>query len=577
MGPSMNLEALFTDRLAAAFSAVAGTHVDPAVRRSQHADFQSGAALPLARVLRRAPRDIAAEALDRADLRGVATAEVSGPGFVNLMVDDGFLAARLSGPLAPADGGAVSCGAAGGGAARGGAAGGGAARGGAAGGSRVRPERQTVVVDYSAPNVAKELPVGHLRSTILGDAAARLLERLGHDVRRANHLGDWGTPFGMLIEHLRDTGDAAIGDLTAFYRAARARFDADEDFRDRSRRRVVALQAGDPESRDRWRRLVDESRRHFLAVYRRLGVTLTDGDFVGESFYNDMLPSIVDELGAAGLLRVSDGALCAFPAGFAGRDGEPLPLIVRKSDGGFGYAATDLAALRHRVRELGATRLLYVVGAPQRTHFRMVFAVAREAGWLPDGVTAEHVAFGSILGADGKMFRSRGGDSVPLAALLDEAERRATAPEVGVGAIKYADLSSDRMSDYVFDWDRMLARTGDTGPYLQYAYARIRSIFDRTTDRPGAVRITAVPEHALALELLAFEPVLESVAGSLEFHRLTGYLHGLATAFSVFYERCPVLRAEDGVRESRLALCERTARTLREGLGLLGIAAPGRL
>ncbi len=547
----MNLEALLSDRLATALEAVAGRPVDAAVRRSQHADFQSGAALPLARELGRAPRDIAADVVRRADLAGVAAAEVSGPGFVNLTVADGLIEAAAG---AVRDDGRLGVPAA------------------------VKPE--TVVIDYSAPNVAKEMHVGHLRSTVIGDAAARLLEWLGHDVRRANHLGDWGTPFGMLVEHLVATGAESIDDLNGFYRAARARFDADDDFRTRSRLRVVALQSGDEATLALWRRLVGESQRHFLSAYARLGVTLTAADFRGESTYDGMLAGVVGELDNKGLLRVSDGALCAFPAGFTGRDGEPLPLIVRKSDGGYGYAATDLAALRHRVRDIGATRLLYVVGAPQAMHLRMVYAVARDAGWLPDGVACEHVAFGSILGPDGKMFRSRAGDSVSLSTLLDEAVERAAAltgdpavaEAVGIGAVKYADLSGDRHSDYVFDLDRMLALTGDTGPYLQYAYARIRSILDRAPAAPGPIGVPHPAERALALELLAFDPVVTGVAESLELHRLAAHLYAVAAAFSAFYERCPVLQAPPGVRESRLALCDLTARTLRQGLGLLGIA-----
>jgi arginyl-tRNA synthetase len=548
----MNLEVLLSDRLAAALEAMTGAAVDPAVRRSQHADFQSGAALPLARVLRKPPRDIAAEIVARADLAGIAVAEVSGPGFINLTVDDTLIAEWANRPVTvPATG-----------------------------------KPQTVVIDYSAPNTTKEMHVGHLRSTVIGDAAARLLERSRHHVIRANHLGDWGTPFGMLIEHLVETGEDATDDLTAFYRAARSKFDGDDEFRSRARQRVVALQSGDPETLSLWRRLVETSQQHFLATYDRLGVTLTAGDFAGESFYDGMLSSVVDELDAKGLLRVSEGALCAFPDGFTGRDGAPLPLIVRKSDGGFGYGATDLAALRYRVRELGADRLLYVVGTPQAMHFQMVYAVARAAGWLTGDIVCEHIGFGSILGADGKMFRSRSGDSIPLAELLDEAVERAAAltgdpavaEAVGIGAIKYADLSSDRLSDYVFDWDRMLALTGNTGPYLQYAHARIRSIFERAGDVPPGVFTVGDPaERALALELLAFEPLLEQVGRSLEFHRLATYLHGVAAAFSAFYERCPVLKAPPGVRESRLVLCDRTARTLREGLGLLGIAAPDRM
>ena len=552
----MNLEALLSARLGAAFSQVAGATVDPAVRRSQYADFQSGAALPLARRLGRAPRDLAAAALAGADLAGVATAEVSGPGFVNLTLADEWIAAganelsgdpRLGVPRTST------------------------------------PER--VVVDYSAPNIAKELTIGHLRSTVIGDAAARVLEWLGHDVVRANHLGDWGTNFGMLIEHLAAAGTGPDGDLTAFYQAARHRFDTDHDFKTRARLRVVALQGGDEPTLALWRRLVAESQGYLLAAYDRLGVTLTRADFAGESFYQDFLASVVAELAAKGLLTESQGALCAFPAGFTGRAGEPLPLIVRKSDGGFGYAATDLAALRYRVRDLGATRLLYVVGSPQRVHFQMVYAVAAAAGWLPDGVTAEHVGFGSILGTDGKMFRSRSGESVKLAEVLDEAVARAAALSpsaaiagaVGVGAIKYADLSGDRMSDYIFDWDRMLALTGNTGPYQQYAYARIQAIRRKAGAFDGRIGLGTAAERALALEVLGFEPVVTDAARSLEFHRLAGYLYGLASTFSTFYEKCPVLKAPTGVRESRLALCDLTARTLRQGLDLLGIATPEQM
>jgi arginyl-tRNA synthetase len=309
-------------------------------------------------------------------------------------------------------------------------------------------------------------------------------------------------------------------------------------------------------------------------------VTLTAADFVGESFYQDRLGAVVDSLTEQGLLVESDGALCAFPAGFTGRDGRPLPLIVRKADGGFGYAATDLAAVRYRVRELGADTILYVVGAPQRTHFRMVFAVAREAGWLPSTVEAEHIEFGSILGTDGKMLRTRAGENIRLADLLDEAEARASSPVIGVGAVKYADLAADRRSDYIFDWDRMLASTGNTGPYLQYAYARIRSLFRNAGDAPvsgSAVVIGAPAERKLALALLGFGPAVEAAGREREPHRLAGYLHGLAVAFSGFYEACPILRADDRTRASRLALAGLTARTLALGLDLLGIGVPDEM
>ncbi|GIE84651.1 arginine--tRNA ligase [Actinoplanes regularis] len=544
----MNLEALLQDRLAPALEAVAGHPVDPAVRSSPHADFQSGAALALARELGRPPREIAAEVAAKTDLAGVAEIAVSGPGFLNLTVSDSLLTEALR-RIAADDRLGVPPVAA--------------------------PER--VVIDYSGPNVAKEMHVGHLRSTIIGDALARMLEWLGHDVIRVNHLGDWGTPFGMLVEHLIDrggAGDHSIGDLTAFYQAARVKFDTDDDFRTRARLRVVALQSGDPVSRELWRNLVAQSERYFLDVYARLGVTLGPDDFAGESGYQADLDGIVAELGEKELLAESDGALCAFPEGFTGRDGAALPLIVRKADGGYGYAATDLAALRHRIGRLGADRLLYVVGAPQRIHFEMVFAVARAAGWLPDGVTAEHIGFGSILGSDGKMLKTRAGDTIKLARLLDEAVTRASAPAVGIGAIKYADLSGDRRGDYVFDWDRMLASTGNTGPYLQYAHARVRSLFRKAGTGSGTVTVTEPAERDLALVLLGFEPAVTAAAERAEPHRLAVHLHELAAAFSVFWERCPVLRADGAVRASRLGLAALTARTLQTGMSLLGIEAP---
>ncbi|MEV0609163.1 arginine--tRNA ligase [Polymorphospora rubra] len=580
----MNLEKLLADRLAPAFAAVTATAgdagpdgpVDPTVRRSQHADFQSDAALSLARRLHRAPRDIAAEVLRRAELADLcAVAEVSGPGFVNLTVADDVLGSLLSTMAADDRLGVVAA-----------------------------TDPQTVVVDYSGPNVAKEMHVGHLRSTVIGDAAVRLSGWLGHTVVRANHLGDWGTPFGMLIEHLLDLGEStaadelSVGDLDSFYRAARVKFDADDAFRERARRRVVALQGGDELTLRLWRLLVAESERYFLSVYGRLDVTLTAADFQGESRYNDQLAPVVEELDRAGLLRDSGDAACVFPAGFTGRDGQPLPVIVRKRDGGYGYGTTDLAAVRHRIADLDATRLLYVVGAPQRQHFEMVFAVAREAGWLKPPVTAEHVGFGSVLGADGRMLRSRAGGTVKLVDLLDEAVRQAAelaraknpdldeaavaevARAVGIGAVKYADLSTDRIKDYVFDWQRMLSLDGNTAPYLQYAHARIRSIFRRAgtgvpADAPIVVGDPA--ERALAIELLGFEAVVTTVGRTLEFHRLAGYLHTVATTFSGFYERCPVLRADGPVRDSRLALCDLTARVLRQGLYLLGITTPDRM
>lgn len=571
-----DLESLLNDRLAAAFAAVAGEPADPVVRRSQHADFQADGALPLARRLGRAPRDIAADALGRADLADlVATAEISGPGFINLKLRDDALAGLVAAMSGDERLGVPSTAA---------------------------PE--TVIIDYSAPNVAKEMHVGHLRSTVIGDAAARTLDWLGHDIRRANHVGDWGTPFGMLIEHLLDLGETeaahelSVGDLNGFYRAARVKFDADPAFAERSRLRVVALQSGDPTTLRLWRLLVDESEKYFLAVYDKLGVTLTAEHFYGESYYNDLLAPVVDALDGLGLLRESDGALCVFPQGFTGRDGEPMPIIVRKRDGGYGYGATDLAAIRHRTQDLKATRLLYVVGSPQHQHLEMVYQSAREAGWLAAPARAEHIGFGQVLGADGKKLASRAGDTVKLVDLLDEAVARAAAivaeknPDldadtraevarmVGIGAIKYVDLSSDRIKDYSFNWDRMLSFSGDTGAYLQYTHARINSIFRRgavSPDRAAAVLLGSPAERALAMELLGFAAVVADAAETLQFHRLTGYLQTLAGAYTSFYDTCPVLKADGAVRDSRLLLCDLTARVIAQGLALLGIEAPERM
>lgn len=571
------LEALLSQRLASAFEAVAGVPASPAMRRSEHADFQADGAMALSRTLRRSPRDIGVEVVERANLDDVCTSvEVSGPGFINLTVADPVLGRLLATAsredrldLPPAS----------------------------------RPE--VVTVDYSAPNVAKEMHVGHLRSTVIGDAVVRLLEWLGHTVVRENHIGEWGTPFGMLIEHLLDLGEAeathelSMGDLDGFYKAARTKFDGDPGFKDRSRHRVVLLQSGDEATRRLWEVLVTESKKYFMAVYGRLDVRLTEADFIGESHYNDQLGTVMDELDALGLLRDSEGARCVFPEGFTNRDGEPLPLIVRKTDGGFGYGATDLATIRDRSVRQHATRLVYVVGLPQSQHLAMVFEAAREAGWLHPPARTQHVGFGSVLGPDRRPLQSRAGVSVKLVDLLDEAvaraghlvdsrsaeldepTRQAVARAVGIGAVKYADLSTQASRDYVFDYARMLSFDGNTAPYLQYAHARICSIFRRAgVEVPGdmeSVLVSEPPERALAIELLSFGGVLQEVAESLEFHRLATYLYGLATTFTAFYERCPVLRAEPVVRDSRLVLCDLTARTLALGLDLLGIAAPNQM
>ncbi|HWD07963.1 MAG TPA: arginine--tRNA ligase, partial [Actinomycetota bacterium] len=439
----------------------------------------------------------------------------------------------------------------------------------------------------------------------VGDALARLLGFAGDTVVRENHIGDWGTPFGMLIEHLVDLGEGpgaaslSMGELGEFYQDARRQFDTDADFAERSRRRVVALQSADPETVRLWKVLVDGSVEYMYTVFARLGVLLSRDDVRGESAYNDLLAVVVADLDAKGLLVESDGARCVFAPGFTNREGQPLPLIVEKSNGGYGYAATDLAGLWDRFGRMGCDLALYVVGAPQSQHFEMCFAVARMAGWLKPPAEAVHVAFGNMLGADRKMFKARSGTSVKLAALVDEAVERAAAavadknPElgpdaaaevarmVGVGALKYADLSTDRTRDCVFDWDRMLAFDGNTAPYLQYAHARIRSIFRRAGEgvrERTPILLAQAPERVLAVALLGFSGAVAAATETFSPHKLCSYLFDLAGTFTTFYESCPVLRADDpDVRASRLALCDVTARVLACGLGLLGIEAPERM
>jgi arginyl-tRNA synthetase len=570
---------VLAQRVSAALGAAFGPEyeaADPVIRPSSFADYQSNAALPLAKKLGRAPRDIAADIIRHLDLDGVAEPpEVSGPGFINLRLLPGWIAAEATSELLhprlgvdPAD------------------------------------QAKLVVVDYSGPNVAKELHVGHLRATVVGDAVVRILEHLGHTVVRAAHLGDWGTPFGMLIEHALDIGEDATrkqlasGEFTAFYQSARAEFDREPGFADRARRRVALLQGGEPESRRLWQVLVSASMEYLMAIYQRLGVTLTEADMAPESFYNPMLADVDAELEAAGIAVISDGALCAFPAGFTGRDGAPLPLMLRKSDGGYGYDTTDAAAIRYRLVDLHARRLIYVVGSEQSQHLQMIFELAREAGWLTDEASAEHAVIGLVTGADGKRLKTRTGEQVKLATLIDEAVERAgrviadryddpgqrdqIAEAVGVGALKYGDLSVARDSSYIFDYDRMLALTGNTGPYLQYATARIRSIFRRAGLEPAAattpIQITGDAERALALHLLGFGTALYQVAETTQPHLLAGFLFEVASAFTTFYEQCPVLQAADpSIRESRLALSALTLRVLLTGLDLLGIPVPERM
>ncbi len=563
--------------LAPVFASIAGESADPVVRPSDRADAQVNGALPLAKALGRNPREVAEEIIASGALDGVCSSvEVAGPGFVNLVFSDDF----LSGLAADA------------------------ARHERLGLATSDP--RTVVIDYSAPNVAKEMHVGHLRSTVIGDALARLHLFAGDKVIRENHIGDWGRPFGMLIEHLLDLGEDVAaaglgqGDLDGFYKQANVKFSESEEFQERSRERVVALQGGDPDTAALWRRLVAMSTEYFNTVYSKLGVLLNDDDLAGESMYQPGMQATIDRLGAAGLLEESDGASVVFPPGFTNRDGEPLPLIIRARTGGFNYATSDLTCVIDRVERLGADLMLYVVGAPQQQHLDMVFAVARMAGWLPEGVDAVHVAFGNVLGEDRKMLRSRSGDSVKLVDLLDEAieragalvaeknpdldddERAAVARAVGIGAVKYADLSTDRVRDYVFDWDRMLSFDGNTAPYLQYAHARIRSIFrragvDPSSVDPSAISLVEPAERELALRILATPSVIAEATSSQSPHRLCTHLFDLAQAFTGFYEHCPVLKVDEPVRGSRLALCDLTARTLSTGLDLLGIEAPERM
>ncbi|MGY2027395.1 arginine--tRNA ligase [Nocardia gipuzkoensis] len=558
---------------------------DPVVRRSTHADFQSNAALALAKRLKVRPSDYAAElatALASASEAAIRSVELSGPGFLNITVPDRAVwqqvAARLGddrlGVAATEDG------------------------------------RRTVV-DYSAPNIAKEMHVGHLRTTIIGDSLARVLDFLGARVIRQNHLGDWGTQFGMLIQYLDEHPDArwrhddlgggatsSVSALDGLYKTARAAFDADPEFADRARARVVALQAGDPVTSARWSEIVAESEKAFRDIYDRLGVLLTPDDNVGESFYNPMLADTIDELVTKGIAVESDGALVVFSETVTGPDDEPVPLMVRKRDGGYGYDTTDLATIRYRIGVLRAERLLYVTDSRQALHFRLVFETARRAGWLTEAVEAEHIAYGTVLGPDGKPFKTRAGGTVRLMDLLDDAvaaarrvvqeknsdlpaaELDSIAEQSGIGAVKYADLSTSRVKDYAFDLARMTALTGNTAVYLQYAHARIRSILRKAGEPTPVVdagQALEPAERALALELDAYGSTVIEVASTLEPHRLCGYLYELARDFTAFYDNCPVLTADEPTRTNRLALCTLTARTLAHGLGLLAITAPERM
>ena len=542
-------------------------------------DYQANAAMPLAKRLGEKPRAIAERIVGALAVDDLCKrVEVAGPGFINLTLDDEWLGETTRAAVTDE-----------------------------ALGLEAPAERRRVVIDYSSPNVAKAMHVGHLRSTVIGDCLARVLERLGHDVVRQNHLGDWGTQFGMLTEHLRERGydeDASpeqLGDVNALYQEAKRRFDAEPDFAERSRNRVVALQRGEKTTLALWRLLWRHSQRHFEEVYRRLGVTLGPDDVRGESFYNDRLPDVVAALAEKGLLAESEGARVVFPEGFFDRDGDPLPIIVQKSDGGYLYATTDLAAARYRIEALGADWLIYVTDARQGKHFEMVFEVLREAGWARSDIRLDHVAFGTILGPDKRPFKTREGGTVELLELIEEAERRARAmidekdPDlseadrdavaraVGVGALKYGDLAQMRIKDYVFEWQRMLSLEGNTAPYLQNAYVRIRSIFRKGGIEPTSVRgapiaLQAPAERDLALKIVRLPEAIAQAAEHLEPHRLCNHLYATAASFHQFYEQCPVLKPEDeATRTSRLALADGAARALAEGLRLLGIDVVERM
>ncbi|MFF9527426.1 arginine--tRNA ligase [Streptomyces achromogenes] len=558
---------------------------DPLLRRSDRADFQANGILALAKKAKANPRELAAQVVGRVVTGDVIQdVEVSGPGFLNITLADKAITENLAARYAD-DTGRL--------------------------GVPTAADPGTTVIDYAQPNVAKEMHVGHLRSAVIGDSVVQLLEFTGENVIRRHHIGDWGTQFGMLIQYLDEhpheldhkagqvTGEEAMSNLDRLYKAARKKFDSDEEFKTRARRRVVDLQAGDPHTLAMWQKFVDESKIYFFSVFEKLDMEIRDADIVGESGYNDMLAETCRLLEESGVAVRSEGALCVFFDDIKGPDGKPVPLIVQKSDGGYGYAATDLSAIRDRVFNLKANTLLYVVDARQALHFRMVFETARRAGWLGDDVTASQLAFGTVLGKDGKPFKTREGETVRLVDLLDEAIERASAvvrekaqdlseeeiaergAQVGIGAVKYADLSTSANRDYKFDLDQMVSLNGDTSVYLQYAYARIQSILRKA----GEVRPAAHPElpladaeRALGLHLDSFAETVREAAAEHAPHKLAAYLYQLASLFTTFYDKCPVLRAETPEQvENRLFLSDLTARTLHQGMTLMGIRTPEKL
>lgn len=577
----MNIQALLSEKVSQAMIAAgAPADCEPQVRQSakvQFGDYQANGVMAVAKKLGMAPRQLAEQVLTHLDLSGIASkVEIAGPGFINIFLEPAFLAEQVQQALASERLG-VS-----------------------------QPTRQTIVVDYSAPNVAKEMHVGHLRSTIIGDAAVRTLEFLGHHVIRANHVGDWGTQFGMLIAWLEkqqqeNAGDMALADLEGFYRDAKKHYDEDEAFAERARNYVVKLQSGDAYFREMWRKLVDITMTQNQITYDRLNVTLTRDDVMGESLYNPMLPGIVADLKAKGLAVESEGATVVFLDEFKNKEGDPMGVIIQKKDGGYLYTTTDIACAKYRYETLHADRVLYYIDSRQHQHLMQAWTIVRKAGYVPDSVPLEHHMFGMMLGKDGKPFKTRAGGTVKLADLLDEALERARrlvaeknpdmsadeleklANAVGIGAVKYADLSKNRTTDYIFDWDNMLAFEGNTAPYMQYAYTRVLSVFrkadiDEQALASAPVIISEDREAQLAARLLQFEETLTVVAREGTPHVMCAYLYDVAGLFSGFYEHCPILSAEnDAVRNSRLKLAQLTAKTLKLGLDTLGIETVERM
>ncbi|MGX5108823.1 arginine--tRNA ligase [Enterobacter cloacae] len=577
----MNIQALLSEKVSQALIAAgAPADCEPQVRQSakvQFGDYQANGVMAVAKKLGMPPRQLAEQVLTHLDLTGIASkTEIAGPGFINIFLEPAFLASHVDAAL-KSDRLGVS-----------------------------QPKAQTVVIDYSAPNVAKEMHVGHLRSTIIGDAAVRTLEFLGHKVIRANHVGDWGTQFGMLIAYLEkqqqeNAGEMALADLEGFYREAKKHYDEDEAFAERARSYVVKLQGGDQYFLEMWRKLVDITMSQNQLTYNRLNVTLTRDDVMGESLYNPMLPGIVADLKAKNLAVESEGATVVFLDEYKNKEGEPMGVIIQKKDGGYLYTTTDIACAKYRYETLHADRVLYYIDSRQHQHLMQAWTIVRKAGYVPDCVPLEHHMFGMMLGKDGKPFKTRAGGTVKLSDLLDEALERARrlvaeknpdmpadeleklANAVGIGAVKYADLSKNRTTDYIFDWDNMLAFEGNTAPYMQYAYTRVLSVFrkaniDESVLANAAVTITEDREAQLAARLLQFEETLTVVARDGTPHVMCAYLYDLAGLFSGFYEHCPILSAEnESVRNSRLKLAQLTAKTLKLGLDTLGIETVERM